>query len=229
MGSHSRARLDVVKRRGADRLRQGSGESRRSEAKAEGPVLHDGALQDGARAASAAPRAARSERVRAGRARRAVGPDGIPKTWRAIPDPVDYLGLPLNDEGRRAALSYNEAAAGDGRAPVRGIGRRSTSSRGRSALKIWIDILDPVKARLVAIDESARGRIATSRLSGWTAGRIHRQCASHARRLHDRPVGRRHAGGLHHPHEGGVSAQKRAAEQRSGDDDHAFLRGTATS
>ena len=47
--------------------------------------------------------------------------------------PVDYLGLPLNAEGRTKALSYNEGAARDGRAPVRRLARRVLRARGRSA------------------------------------------------------------------------------------------------
>ena len=48
-------------------------------------------------------------------------------------------------------------------------------------------------------------------------------CGAHARGVHDGPVGRRHARGLHHAHESRVSTEERPAEQRSGDDDIAVF------
>src|SRR5437660_9425682 len=115
------------------------------------------------------------------------------------PDPVDYLGLPLNDDGRAKALSYNYSMLS---LPEYQCGYLTPFYivLGPFGLRVWSE-LDPVTARIVAW-----------KIGGWVDRDVTtldgRTSASFAERpprlwrLYDRRLGRRHADDVYHAHEG---------------------------
>ena len=94
--------------------------------------------------------------------------------------------------------------------------------QGPFGLKIWSDT-EPVKGTTISFTIGAWEDRAPMTI--WMDGRPHPSavCRAHARRLHDRPLGGRHARRLHHAHEGRLPPEERPAEQRPGDDDVALL------
>ena len=89
------------------------------------------------------------------------------------PDPVDYLGLPLNDEGRARALAFDYSLTF---LPEHQCGYLTPFYivLGPFGLHIWTEF-DPVTAAGSSRGSSAGGSIATSPRSGWTAVRIRRR------------------------------------------------------
>ena len=136
------------------------------------------------------------------------------------PDPVDYLGLPLNDEGRARGLSFQYSAVS---LPEHQCGYLSPFYIVLGPFGLAIDrVLDPVTARLVAW--KIGGWVDRDVTTIWMDGRPHpgAECAPPVRRIHDRGVGRRHADDVYDPHQGRHDPAQRRAAERSGDDDHAL-------
>ena len=101
---------------------------------------------------------------------------------------MDYLGLPLNDEGRTRALSYNESQLAmierqcEGWPPFYFV-------QGPFGLKIWSDT-EPVKGTHDLLhDRRVGGSRADDDLDGRPAAPVGVRRA-HARRLHDRHAGK---------------------------------------
>ena len=136
--------------------------------------------------------------------------------------PVDYMGLPLNEEGRARALSYSESQLGDDRAAVRGMGAdlpHDGTVRDEDHRSVR-----SCRAEASSSSRSAPGTTSCRSTSGWTAGRHPRAYAEHTRSgFATRPLGRKYARHSHDAHEGELHPQERSAEQRSGDDDQSVL------
>jgi hypothetical protein len=125
--------------------------------------------------------------------------------------PVDFTGIPLNEEGRIRALSYSESQ-------LEMVERQCQGwpafylVQGPFGLKIWSET-DPLKGNVISYTIGG-GRIGRRLRFGWTAGLTRRNMPAHALRVHHRRVGRQHAGHLHHAHEGRVPAKDRRALER---------------
>ena len=135
------------------------------------------------------------------------------------PDPVDYLGLPLNDEGRANALSFNYSALS---LPEHQCGYLTPFYivLGPFGLHIWSE-LDPVTGRIVAW--KIGGWVDRDVTTIWMDGRPHP--SKHAAHTYGGFTTGVWEGDtlttLHDPHEGEHDPPQRRAGQRPGDDDHA--------
>ena len=173
----------------------------------------------GARRRRAAGRPALRSSISPGSGRRGPSQDAMERG--PGPDPVDYLGLPLNDEGRARALSYNYSMLS---LPEGQCGYHTPFYivLGPFGLHIWNEF-DPVTGRIVAWKIGAW--VDRDVTTIWMDGRPHP--STNAPRtysgLYDRAVGRRHAGHDDDPHEGQHDPPQWRAGQRSGDDDHVHV------
>ncbi len=102
--------------------------------------------------------------------------------------PVDYVGLPLNDEGRTRALTYNESQLAMIERQCEGW-PQFYFVQGPFGLRIWSDT-DPVQGHDDLVHDRRLGRSrADDDLDGWPAAAVE-VCRAHARRLHDRHAGK---------------------------------------
>jgi hypothetical protein len=125
--------------------------------------------------------------------------------------PVDFTGIPLNEEGRIRALSYSESQLAMVERQCQGWPAFYVV-QGPFGLKIWSET-DPLKGNVISYTIGAWEDRAPMTI--WMDGRPHpSQYAEHTRRVHDRQVGRQHPGHLHNPHEGRVPAKNRCALKR---------------
>ncbi len=125
--------------------------------------------------------------------------------------PVDFTGIPLNEEGRIRALSYSESQLAmverqcQGWPPFYFV-------QGPFGLKIWSET-DPLKGNVISYTIGAwEDRAADYDLDGRPASPVP-ICRAHTGRVHDRRVGRQHAGHLHDTHKGRVPAKNRRAHR----------------
>ena len=117
--------------------------------------------------------------------------------------PVDFTGMPLNEEGRLRALSYNESQLGMIERQCQGW-PASYLVQGPFGLRIWSD-LDPVKGTVRSWTIGAWED--KPAMTIWMDGRSHpgEYRPAHARRLHHRQMEREHVGGAYHAPEGGLA------------------------
>ena len=135
--------------------------------------------------------------------------------------PVDYMGLPLTEEGRARALTYSESQ-------LAMIEHQCEAwpptylATGAFGLRVSRDT-EPIKGADLSYTIGAWSDRAPTVI--WMDGRPHpsKYALAHAQRVHDRPLGGKHARHLHDAHEDGQPPQDRPADQRRGDDDDAVL------
>ena len=135
--------------------------------------------------------------------------------------PVDYMALPLSDEGRVRALSYNES-------------QLSMIDRQCEGRPVWYFVQGPFGFTLWRNTEPTKGQVTSSHdwglgkqaaddyLDGRAAAALEVRGAL-ARRLHDRPLGGQHARRHDDQHESELHPQERAADERSRDGDDQVL------
>ena len=104
------------------------------------------------------------------------GRRGTPKTSRATRIPVDYIGLPLNDEGRTRALTYNESQLAMIERQCEGW-PQFYFVQGPFGLRIWSDT-EPIRGHDDLVHDRRLGRSRADDRSGWTAGRNRRSTPS---------------------------------------------------
>ncbi len=112
--------------------------------------------------------------------------------------PVDFTGIPLNEEGRIRALSYSESQLSMVERQCQGW-PAFYFVQGPFGLKIWSET-DPLKGNVISYTIGALGgQAADDDLDGRPAPPIP-ICRAHTRRVHHRRVGRQHARHLHNAH-----------------------------
>ena len=126
--------------------------------------------------------------------------------------PVDFTGIPLNEEGRIRALSYSESQLSMVERQCQGW-PAFYFVQGPFGLKIWSET-DPLKGNVISYTIGGwEDRRAFHHLDGRPPASV-QECGAHPRRLHDGKMGRHHPGRLHDAHEGRIPAQDRRTQQR---------------
>ncbi len=128
------------------------------------------------------------------------------------PEPVDYLGLPLTEEGARTRCSYSASQIA---MPERQCLYYTSEYLvgGPFGFKMWSET-EPVNGQTIAWHISGTNDRAP--LTIWVDGRPDASKYSillHWRIRHGR-MGRRRSEGSHHPYESGLSPAQRVADQR---------------
>ena len=124
------------------------------------------------------------------------------------PDIGDYAGLPVTEAARMRALAWDASLL---TLPEHQCKPHPSTYgfRGVGNLRMWSD-QDPATQQLIKINTHIQWQ--EQHRDIWMDGRAHppEYAAAHVARLLDRPLGRRHAGRLHHPSQSRLDAPQRA-------------------